>query len=187
MKFSGYSGYNESCPQVEIFRGRDGRDGRDGVKGERGEMGPQGAKGDQGLPGDQGERGLPGLQGPPGISGPRGPVGNKGSRGPPGLRGPQGPQGPPSGGAVYTRWGRTICPSDQGTELVYSGRAGGSHLAHKGGGANLLCLPDNPEYSTIYGSEAPNSAALRGAEYRGDTGQPFQLSQHTVCSVLCLY
>ena len=74
------------------------------------------------------ENGLPGPQGPPGISGPQGPVGEKGCHGSPGLRGPQGPQGPPSGGAVYTRWGRTICPSDQGTELVYSGRAGGTTL-----------------------------------------------------------
>ena len=107
-----------------------------------------------GLPGDKGERGLPGLQGPPGITGLRGPVGEKGSRGSPGLTGPQGeqgPQGPLTGGTVYTRWGSTTCPIDQGTELVYSGRAGGSYFHHHGGRADLLCLPDDPEYS-IYGS-----------------------------------
>ena len=127
-----------------------------------------------GLPGDQGERDLPGLQGPPGISGPRGPVGEKGSRGSPGLTGPQGeqgPQGPLTGGTVYTRWGRTTCPTDQGTELVYSGRAGGSHYNEHGGAANLLCLPDDPEYS-IYGSGVTGWSPLRGAEYHAGSGQP---------------
>ena len=42
------SGETESCPQVEILRGRDGRDGE---KGERGEIGSQGAKGDRGRQG----------------------------------------------------------------------------------------------------------------------------------------
>ena len=162
---------------MEILRGRDGRDGRDGCKGERGDVGPQGTKGDQGeagvngcmgLPGDQGERGLPGLQGPSGITGPRGPVGEKGSRGYPGLTGPQGeqgPQGPLTGGTVYTRWGRTTCPTNQGTELVYSGRAGGSQYHEHGGAADLLCLPDDPEYS-IYSSGLNRWSPLRGAEYR---------------------
>ena len=66
-------------------------------------------------------------------------------------QGEQGPQGPLTGGTIYTRWGRTTCPIDQGTELVYSGRAGGSHYNEHGGAADLLCLPDDPEYS-IYGS-----------------------------------
>ena len=173
---------------MELLRGRDGRDGRDGVRGEPGDQGPKGDRGVPGLPGEQGpqgpegphgdtgERGLPGLQGPPGISGPRGPVGDKGSRGSPGLPGPQGQpglQGPATGGGtVYTRWGRTSCPSDQGTSLVYSGRAGGSYFHHHGGGANLLCLPDDPEYSR-YDSGVQNSSPLRGAEYRPNGNQLF--------------
>ena len=40
---------------------------------------------------------------------------------------------------------------NQGTDLVYSGRAGGTHYNHHGGAADLLCLPDDPEYSR-YGS-----------------------------------
>ena len=76
--------------------------------------------------GPQGSKGIPGPQGPAGISGPQGAVGEKGDRGDPGLPGPQGDQGPPTGGAVYTRWGRTSCLSGQGTELLYSGRAGGT-------------------------------------------------------------
>ena len=46
-------------------------------------------------------------------AGPPGPVGEKGMRGDPGLRGAVGEpelQGPPAGGAVYTRWGRTNLP-----------------------------------------------------------------------------
>ena len=187
---------------MEILQGRDGRDGRDGGKGEKGEMGPQGergetgpqgAKGDQGETGSKGSDGLPGILGPPGISGPKGAVGDKGSRGSPGLQGPQGErglkgnqgvQGPSSGGAVYTRWGRTTCPSNQQTELVYSGRAGGTLYNSAGGAANLLCLPDDPEYST-YGSGTRNSA-LRGAEYQADSGQPFRSDDnHNMPCAVC--
>lgn len=33
-----------------------------------------------------------------------------------------------------------------GTELLYSGRLAGTFFTAKGGGADYLCLPDNPEY-----------------------------------------
>ena len=179
---------------MEILRGRDGRDGRDGEKGERGEPGPQGVKGDQGepgvngsmgLPGEQGERGLPGLQGAPGISGPQGPVGSHGYPGLPGPQGEQGPQGPLTGGAVYTRWGRTTCSSNQGTELVYSGRAGGSKYNENGGAADLLCLPDDPEYS-LYGSGVNGYSPLRGAEYRVASVQPlYSNGAHNIPCAVC--
>ena len=183
-------GETQTCPQVEVLRGRDGRDGRDGGKGEKGDDGPKGERGEagtRGLPGDQGEGGPLGL---PGISGPRGPVGEKGSPGSPGLPGPQGehgPQGPATGGGtVYTRWGRTSCPMNQGTDLVYSGRAGGTQYDHSGGAANLLCLPDDPEYSR-YGGGVQDYSPLRGAEYRTESGQPFS-SKHVhnmPCAVCC--
>ena len=111
----------------KVLRGRDGRDGRDG---ERGFPGPQGPKGEKGM------------------VGPRGPVGMKGAIGQPGLQGGQGEpgvQGPPAGGAVYTCWGQTTCPTDQGTQLLYAGRAAGTPLQFKGGAANNLCLPDDPD------------------------------------------
>ena len=172
--------------------GSQGRDGREGGKGEKGDavtVGATGPPGEKGGQGTAGPSGLPGPQGPSGISGPRGPVGGKGDCGSPGLPGPQGrqgaqgadglpgpqgeqgAQGPPTGGAVYTRWGSTSCPSGQETELVYSGRAGGSHHHKHGGAANLLCLPNDPEYSTYNG--AYNWVPLRGAEYQADGGQPF--------------
>ena len=60
--------------------------------------------------------------------------------------GEPGLQGPPAGGAVYTRWGRTTCPTVQETHLLYSGRAGATHHLHKGGAANYLCLPNDPDH-----------------------------------------
>ena len=136
----------ESCPHIELLQGRDGRDGRDGLVGEKGEPGMVGP------PGHLGEKG---VQGPPGISGPRGPAGEKGQRGDrgekgmrgdAGLRGPQGAQGPPAGGAIYIRWGRTTCPTNQGTQLLYNGTAGGTSTRDKGGGANILCMPSDPDH-----------------------------------------
>ena len=106
-------------------------------------------RGIDGRNGEKGEQGLQGLQGKQGTVGPRGPLGEKGMHGDPGLRGPQGeqgPQGPVTGGVIYTRWGRKTCPTDQGTQLLYSGRAGGTHWQHTGGGANYLCMPDDPDH-----------------------------------------
>ena len=57
-----------------------------------------------------------------------------------------GPPGPRVAGATYVRWGRTSCPTELGTQLLYAGRAAGPHHYHQGGGANLLCLPDVPDY-----------------------------------------
>ena len=109
----------------------------------------------------QGPYGLPGPQGQPGSPGPTGPnngvKGDSGMPGPQGELGPPGPPGPSGGGLVYTRWGRISCPTTSGTTLVYSGRAGGSHYSHTGGGANYLCLPDDPEYTSI--STTSNEAA----------------------------
>lgn len=124
---------------VSTLRGRDGRDGLPGPPG----------TGDRGDPGAQGE---PGVQGPTGDQGPTGERGFKGNTGRP-------------GGVVYTRWGKTECPDDRGTDLIYKGVVAGSHYTHHGGGANYLCLVENPEYlsetkphgvSLIYGSEYQN-------------------------------
>ena len=51
------------------------------------------------------------------------------------------------GGAIYTRWGKSSCPQVEGTELVYSGITGGSYYNQRGGGANYLCMPQDPQYS----------------------------------------
>ena len=171
--------------------GRDGRDGRDGGMGPPGPTGPRGEKGDRGelgLPGPQGDKGIPGQRGPLGISGAQGTVGEKGDRGDPGLPGPQGlqgAQGPPTGGAVYVRWGRTSCPTGQGTELVYSGRAGGSHFNKHGGAANILCMPNDPGHLP-YGSGVQGRSHMYAVALDITSGQPlYSARSHCLTCAVC--
>ena len=71
-----------------------------------------------------------------------------------------------NGGTVYVRWGNDKCPST--AQLVYSGRVGGSHYSHSGGGSNPQCLPLNPNYLTpIIGVQL--RAYMYGAEYETAT------------------
>ena len=176
----------DSCPQMEVLRGRDGRDGRDG---EVGPTGPPGEKGDGGgPPGEKGDSGMTGLQGPTGDHGPVGIPGAWGSPGPPGYPGPSGPPGPsgasgtvgPPGpaascGQIYIHWGRTTCPSGQSTELVYAGRAGGSWHGEKGGATNYLCMPNDPNY-LLYASGIQGRNYVYGVEYDPTSGQPFRVN-----------
>ena len=87
------------------------------------------------LQGRDGRDGLPGRDGKDGEPGERGEKGEKGDQG---DTGPQGPPGPSVAGATYVRWGRTTCPTGNGTELLYAGRTAGPLYSQKGGGANLL-------------------------------------------------
>jgi len=122
-----------------------------------------------------GERGLQGHTGLPGAPGS------------PGSQGLQGPPGPTAGGVVYTRWGRTTCPSTSGTQLLYSGRAGGTWYSHSGGGANYLCLPDNPEYLQ-HTTGSYNHGYLYGAEYETggpDNGPLSAVNDHNVPCAVC--
>ena len=180
--------------------GRDGKDGEIGSPGPQGPVGPPGPPGpttvDPGLQGPPGSPGPEGPTGPPGLQGsqgPPGPPGSRGSQGPhgsPGQRGLTGPPGQPgpitsTGGAVYVRWGRTTCPNTPGTQLVYAGKAGGSHYSHSGGGANKLCLPDNPQYLS-YQSGHQDTGYLYGAEYKIWGRQPLQsVYQHNVPCAVC--
>ena len=146
-------------------KGQRGQQGLHGEKGQQGIQGPIGISGPQGAAGEKGQRG---QQGPRGEKGQRGMHGDKGMRGdlgPTGHQGEQGVQGPPSGGVTYTRWGRTNCSTDQGTELVYAGRAGGTHHRHSGGGANYLCLPDDPSHLR-YQSGVQDRSYVTGVEYQ---------------------
>ena len=143
---------NDCCISSHYVEILRGRDGRDGLPGPAGKDGNNGEKGDTGEPGTPGEQGI------------------------------QGPPGPISGGALYTRWGRTTCPGTPGTQLLYSGLAGGSSYTQSGGGANYLCLPETPEYlvsglpSYIYYSY------LYGAEYQYPR---FTTHDHNVPCAVC--
>ena len=156
-------------------RGWDGRDGRDGTPGPRG---PPGRDGRDGLVGPQGLRGESGQN--MGVPGPQGEQGFPGSQGPPGLTGPPGPS---RGGVVYTRWGKSTCPSVSGTQLVYAGRTGGEWYNTIGGGANHLCMPPDPQYTLRYRGGYQGQARVYGSEYE----EPRQGSQdHNVPCAVCL-
>ena len=120
----------------------------------------------------RGRDGLPGVRGEKGEQGEKGPVG------------PPGPGGPVSGGVVYTRWGKSSCPNTPGTQLLYAGRTGGTFYNQEGGGANYLCMPEDPEYdsSLQYQSGTQDYARIHGAEYQG----PIQGTQdHNVPCAVC--
>ena len=141
-----------------------GRDGRDGLTGRDGLPGPPGAPGRNGRDGIIGQKGDKGERGEPGIVGAPGPV---------------------SGGATYTRWGRTSCPNITGTSLVYSGRAGKSWHNQRGGGGNYQCLPDNPEYGQ-YILGVQTRSPIFGVEYQLDYGGPLvALHNHNVPCAVC--
>ena len=165
-----------SCPNLDAIRGRDGRDGLTGAPGATGK---DGHDGDKGMKGDVGPMGPPGPQGD-------GHYGDKGMKGDVGPMGPPGPQGPPGGGTVYIRWGNTTCPNISGTELVYQGITAGSWYSNTGGGANYLCLPEEPKYSS-YRAGVQGHSPLHGTEYETQTNSPLShVYEHNVpCAVCC--
>ena len=113
------------------------------------------------LRGRDGRDGRDGEPGPPGFPGREGKIGGRGEKG---ETGAQGPPGPRSGGVTYIRWGRTICPDTEGTELVYTGRAAGSHYSHSGGGGNYQCVTEEPE-NFDFGPGTVDHSYIYGAEY----------------------
>ena len=131
------------------------------------------------LQGRDGRDGLPGRDGKDGEPGERGEKGEKGDRG---EIGPQGPPGPRVAGATYVRWGRTTCPTELETELLYAGRAAGPRYTFQGGGANLLCLPNNPEYFTA-NSPSNGAARLFGVEFDSAVTDSNLLNHNLACAV----
>jgi len=112
-------------------------------------------------------------------------AGLTGQRGEAGATGPQGPPGPRSGGVVYTRWGKTSCPNVSETELVYAGRAGGTYHQHKGGAANYLCMPGNPDYLR-YRPRVQGYSYVYGVEYDSFPGEPLSaVFNHNVPCAVC--
>ena len=104
-----------------------------------------------------------------------------------GEPGAQGPPGPRSGGATYIRWGRTTCPNVEGTELVYKGRAAGSHYTHSGGGGNYQCITEEPE-TFNFGPGTVDHGLIYGAEYQMGGNLPssrLQNHDHDVPCAVC--
>ena len=63
------------------------------------------------------------------------------------------------------RWGRTTCPNTTRTELVYTGRAAGSHYTHTGGGSNYQCIVEDPA-NFDFGAGTVEASYMYGAEYK---------------------
>ncbi|XP_030845428.1 uncharacterized protein LOC115925527 [Strongylocentrotus purpuratus] len=91
---------------------------------------------------------------------------------------------PPSGGAVYTHWGRDDCVN--GSELVYTGMATGAYYTHTGGGVNYLCLPHEPIYSEIETTAHGSRSLLYSAELETSTAPHLQsLHDQTPACAVC--
>ena len=145
-----------NTPYIQIVQGRDGRDG---------------------MPG------LPGIAGPPGKDGINGKDGVKGDKG---EQGPKGPPGPRNGGVVFTRWGRFVCPNTTGTQLLYKGKAAGSDHLYTGGGANYICLPDEPEFLAYVSGTSNFQSFIYGAEYQiHSEGPSNHLHDRNIPCVVC--
>ena len=129
----------------------------------------------------RGRDGRDGLPGPTGLAGNDGKNGERGDTGP---MGPPGPPGPSSGGVTYIRWGRTACPSEAGTELVYEGIAAGTHYTHRGGSATHLCLPKQPLYSN-YDPGVEGLSPLYGMEYQIPNAIDSNLHDDNVPCAVC--
>ena len=123
-------------------------------------------------------QGRDGRDGRDGVPGPRGPQGQRGEQG------VAGPPGPRNGGVVYTRWGKISCPNGTGTQLVYAGRAGGSWYGHTGGGANYLCMPNDPHY-LAYQPGVQGHSPVYGAEYQSWAGPLSAVHDHNVPCAVC--
>ena len=168
-------------------KGQRGERGQVGLSGSHGDQGPVGVKGERGKIGEQGQKGDRGPVGPPGAQGSQGLTGEKGMMGSPGLHGPAGSRA--VCGQTYVRWGRTTCPGNQSTELVYSGRAGGSRHSNSGGATNHLCMPDNPDYLQ-YDPDVEGPNFVYGVEYAIYPGQPLRVNPnvhaHNVPCAVCM-
>ena len=85
---------------------------------------------------------------------------------------------------TYTRWGSSSCPSSTGAQLVYAGRAGGSWYGNSGGGAERICLPNDPDYlSGTAGFSV--SSHIYGAEYEFHSGPNTHTVDYTVPCAVC--
>lgn len=93
--------------------------------------------GSQGFKGDLGSQGIPGADGSPGATG------MKGEKGDTGPLGSSSSSNSMTSGVTYTRWGNSSCPSE--ASLVYAGWTGSSGGTDNGGGANYVCMPNDPE------------------------------------------
>ena len=89
-------------------------------------------------------------------------------------------------GVTYTRWGKSSCPSSTGAQLVYAGRTGGTNFNTRGGAAEKICLPEDPEYAAeTSGISVPFYGIVQGAEYELFSGPNANVSNHNAPCAVC--
>ncbi len=152
--------HSHPCPFGKAFRGRDGRDGLPGP------------------PGPPGPPGIPGAVGTPGVAAidlryVHPPTTDTPTTVTPPTTPPSPTVTPVAGGVTYIRWGRTSCPTVDGTEDVYNGITAGSHHGHTGGGSNYICMVKEARY---HPGARTGSNWIYGTEY--ETGGHFLNSQN---------
>ena len=70
------------------------------------------------------------------------------------------------------------------TEILYKGKAAGSSHDQYGGGANYICLPDEPEFLSYIPGIAEDQSYIYEAEYQ-NSGPLSSLHDHNVPCVVC--
>ena len=73
---------------------------------------------------------------------------------------------PTAAQVTYVRWGKSSCPSVEGTQLLYAGRTAGTNWGHDGGASNYLRLPETPDYTLNYRIGSQRYSELFGTEYQ---------------------
>ena len=90
-------------------------------------------------------------------------------------------------GVAYIRWGRTSCPTVDGTEDIYNGTTAGSHYTHTGGGSNYICMVTDARYHSDAITNiglTPNS--VYGTEYETGGHSLHSLHNNNVPCAACL-
>ena len=67
---------------------------------------------------------------------------------------------------------------------TYVGRAGGTYFAHRGGAANYLCMPDDPDYLS-YTPGVQGNNYVYGAEYEPGGGPLRAVHNYNVPCAVC--
>ena len=89
-------------------------------------------------------------------------------------------------GVTYTRWGKSSCPSSTGAQLVYAGRTGGTNWNIRGGAAEKICLPEDPEYAAeTSGISVPYYSIVQGVEYQLFSGPNANVTEHNAPCAVC--
>ena len=82
--------------------------------------------------------------------------------------------------------GKEFLPKSSGTQLLYAGKAGGTEHNQRGGAAEKICLPADPEYlDGTAGFTTYDSSRMQGSEYEFHSGPNTDVYQYNVPCAVC--